>query len=63
MTGSENRSEYTVTLNGLPHTVMLTAEEAEKVGATKAGGEAGGEAEAKAHVPANKSRTARAKDG
>jgi hypothetical protein len=59
MTGSENRSEYTVTLNGLPHTVMLTAEEAEKVGATKAGGEA----EAKAHVPANKSRTARAKDG
>lgn len=63
MTGTESRSEYTVTLNGLPHTVMLTEDEAQKVGASKAGGEAGGDAEAKAHAPANKSRTARAKDG
>ena len=55
----DDRSEYTVTLNGLPHTVMMTAEEAEKAGATKAGGET----EAKAVTPANKSRTTRTKDG
>jgi hypothetical protein len=48
----DNRSEYTVTINGIEHTMLLTAEDAEAYGdkAKKAGA-----ATKKAAAPANKS--------
>lgn len=56
---ASGRSEYTVTINGTEHTVLLTEEEAKAQGATKAGGTT----ESKAAAPPNKSRGARTKDG
>lgn len=50
------RAEYTVTINGVEHTVRMTEEEAEKAGATKASGE-------KQAAPANKARVVKSKDG
>ena len=48
---SDNRSEYTVLVGGVEHTMLLTAEDAERYGenAKKAG--------RKATEPENKSRT------
>lgn len=53
---SADRSEYTLTLNGLEHTVLMTAEEAEKAGAVK-----DVKVESKQAEPANKARSARSK--
>jgi len=48
---SDDRSEYTVTINGIEHTLLLTAEDAKAYGddAKKASG-----ASAKTHTPPNK---------
>lgn len=63
----ENRSEYTVSINGIDHTVLLTDEEAKAQKATKSKAvETTGVDEAtkeavKSSTPANKARTARDK--
>lgn len=52
---SDDRSEYTVEINGVPHTMLLTPEAAEAYGdaATKSGAKARG-AGNKAKTPENK---------
>lgn len=55
MTAKQTRSEYTVSINGIEHTVLLTEDEAKAAGATAK------VAETKAAHPANKSRSVKDK--